>query len=90
MLIYIVQVFNFEFICRIVNIALRNKYKKMKKLLSLIFILPMLVLGQWTENFDSGTTLPAGWTTIKNGSFYGWAPIDLILGLPNRELKLQQ
>ncbi|MFN1217804.1 choice-of-anchor J domain-containing protein [Chryseobacterium kwangjuense] len=46
----------------------------MKKLLFIIFVIPMLGFGQWTENFDSGTnnTIPAGWTVINNGDPNGW------------------
>lgn len=27
---------------------------------------------QWTENFDSGTAIPAGWAVINNGDPEGW------------------
>ncbi|WP_309843843.1 T9SS-dependent choice-of-anchor J family protein [Chryseobacterium sp. SLBN-27] len=53
----------------------------MKKLLFFILMLPMLGFGQWTENFDSGTTMPAGWAVINNGGSNGWvfgAPGDLL------------
>ncbi len=53
--------------------------KQMKKLLFFILMLPMLGFGQWTENFDSGTTMPAGWAVINNGGSNGWvfgAPAD--------------
>jgi hypothetical protein len=46
--------------------------KQMKKLLFFILMLPMLGFGQWTENFDSGTTMPAGWAVINNGGSNGW------------------
>lgn len=44
----------------------------MKKLLFFILILPMLHFGQWTENFDGGTTMPSGWAVINNGGSNGW------------------
>lgn len=34
--------------------------------------LPALSFGQWTENFDSNTNLPAGWAVINNGDLNGW------------------
>lgn len=34
--------------------------------------LPALSFGQWTENFDSNTNLPAGWAVINNGDPNGW------------------
>jgi hypothetical protein len=44
----------------------------MKKLLFLILGLPALSFGQWTENFDAGTTMPSGWAVINNGGANGW------------------
>ncbi|KPH13478.1 choice-of-anchor J domain-containing protein [Chryseobacterium sp. ERMR1:04] len=44
----------------------------MKKLLFLLLVLPIISFGQWTENFDAGTTLPAGWAVINNGGANGW------------------
>ncbi|WP_223607351.1 choice-of-anchor J domain-containing protein [Chryseobacterium sp. OSA05B] len=44
----------------------------MKKLLSFMIMLPVFIFGQWTEMFDSGTTLPAGWAIINNGGSNGW------------------
>lgn len=44
----------------------------MKKLLFLLLVLPIISFGQWTENFDAGTTLPAGWAVINNGGDNGW------------------
>lgn len=44
----------------------------MKKLLLFILTLPILCFGQWTENFDAGTTMPAGWAVINNGGANGW------------------
>ncbi|KMQ60024.1 hypothetical protein ACM46_17385 [Chryseobacterium angstadtii] len=44
----------------------------MKKLLFFLTILPVLMFGQWTENFDGGTTLPTGWAVINNGGPNGW------------------
>ncbi|UOU98095.1 choice-of-anchor J domain-containing protein [Chryseobacterium daecheongense] len=44
----------------------------MKKLLFFILTLPILCFGQWTENFDAGTTIPAGWAIINNGGANGW------------------
>ncbi|MCT2560823.1 T9SS-dependent choice-of-anchor J family protein [Chryseobacterium herbae] len=44
----------------------------MKKLLFFITILPVFIFGQWTENFDSGTGLPAGWAVINSGGDNGW------------------
>jgi len=55
--------------------------KQMKKLLFFILMLPMLGFGQWTENFDAGTTMPAGWAVINNGGANGWVfgpPGDLL------------
>lgn len=49
----------------------------MKKLLFLILGLPALGFGQWTENFDAGTTMPAGWAVINNGGANGW-----VFGVP--------
>ncbi|MET3538235.1 T9SS-dependent choice-of-anchor J family protein [Chryseobacterium limigenitum] len=50
----------------------------MKKLLFLLLGLPVATFGQWTENFDAGTTLPAGWAVINNGGANGWE-----FGLPD-------
>ncbi|GAB0155932.1 T9SS type A sorting domain-containing protein [Chryseobacterium sp. Alg-005] len=44
----------------------------MKKLLFFILTLPVLCFGQWSENFDAGTTMPAGWAVINNGGANGW------------------
>lgn len=44
----------------------------MKKLLFFILGLPALSFGQWTENFDAGTTMPSGWAVINNGGANGW------------------
>ncbi|UFH31984.1 choice-of-anchor J domain-containing protein [Chryseobacterium sp. C-71] len=33
---------------------------------------------QWTENFDAGTTLPAGWAVINDGGANGW-----VFGVPD-------
>ncbi|MBB4805002.1 hypothetical protein HNP38_000274 [Chryseobacterium defluvii] len=44
----------------------------MRKLLFFILGLPALSFGQWTENFDAGTTMPAGWAVINNGGANGW------------------
>ncbi|MCT2560822.1 T9SS-dependent choice-of-anchor J family protein [Chryseobacterium herbae] len=44
----------------------------MKKLLFFMTILPVFIFGQWTENFDSGTALPAGWAVINSGGPDGW------------------
>ncbi len=37
-----------------------------------MIMLPVFIFGQWTEMFDSGTTLPAGWAIINNGGSNGW------------------
>lgn len=34
--------------------------------------LPALGFGQWTENFDSGTTTPTGWAVINGGDTNTW------------------
>lgn len=44
----------------------------MKKILFFILIMPTLIWGQWTESFDSGTSLPAGWAVINDGGSSGW------------------
>ncbi|WP_299182097.1 choice-of-anchor J domain-containing protein [uncultured Chryseobacterium sp.] len=44
----------------------------MKKLLFFILTVPCLGYGQWTENFDAGTTMPAGWAVVNNGGANGW------------------
>ncbi|AYM99522.1 T9SS-dependent choice-of-anchor J family protein [Chryseobacterium sp. 3008163] len=43
----------------------------MKKALFFLLI-PFLGFSQWTENFDSGTTMPAGWAVINDGGANGW------------------
>lgn len=44
----------------------------MKKLLFFILAMPTFSFGQWTENFDAGTTMPSGWAVINNGGSNGW------------------
>ncbi|MBL1222840.1 choice-of-anchor J domain-containing protein [Chryseobacterium sp. L7] len=44
----------------------------MKKLLFFMTMFPVFIFGQWTENFDSGTTLPTGWAVINGGGSNGW------------------
>ncbi|SFN26850.1 Por secretion system C-terminal sorting domain-containing protein [Chryseobacterium oleae] len=44
----------------------------MKKLLFFIMMFPVFIFGQWTETFDSGTALPAGWAVINNGGNNSW------------------
>jgi len=44
----------------------------MKKLLFLILGLPIASFGQWTENFDAGTTLPVGWAVINADGENKW------------------
>ncbi|MCT2560821.1 T9SS-dependent choice-of-anchor J family protein [Chryseobacterium herbae] len=44
----------------------------MRKLLFFMIVFPVFIFGQWTENFDSGTTLPVDWAVINNGSSNGW------------------
>jgi hypothetical protein len=44
----------------------------MKKILFFILGFPALSFGQWTENFDAGTTIPAGWAVINSGDPNGW------------------
>ncbi|HCA06628.1 MAG TPA: hypothetical protein DEO71_05485 [Chryseobacterium sp.] len=48
-----------------------NSYD-MKKLLFFMAMFPVFIFGQWTENFDSGTTLPTGWAVINAGGSNGW------------------
>jgi len=48
----------------------------MKRLL-LLLAFPILSYGQWTENFDSGTTLPAGWAVIDGDGGNSWEIEDL-------------
>ncbi|WP_267405982.1 MULTISPECIES: choice-of-anchor J domain-containing protein [unclassified Chryseobacterium] len=43
----------------------------MKKLLFLLAF-PALSFGQWTENFDAGTTLPAGWAVVDVDGGNSW------------------
>lgn len=38
-----------------------------KKLLTMLFAVPFLANAQFSENFDSGLTLPAGWNVINGG-----------------------
>lgn len=40
-------------------------------------MLPVLYFGQWTENFDAGTTMPADWAVINGGDTNGW-----VFGVP--------
>lgn len=40
--------------------------------------MPFLGFSQWAENFDAGTTLPAGWAVINNGGANGW-----VFGIPD-------
>ncbi|WP_167026229.1 T9SS-dependent choice-of-anchor J family protein [Chryseobacterium sp. Tr-659] len=44
----------------------------MKKQLFFALLLPVMGFGQWTENFDASTALPAGWAIINNGDPNGW------------------
>lgn len=44
----------------------------MKKLLFLLLGLPIAGFGQWSENFDAGPSLPAGWAVINNDGAHGW------------------
>ncbi len=44
----------------------------MKKLLLLALALPVFGYGQFMQNFDGGSTIPAGWTVINNGSANTW------------------
>lgn len=43
----------------------------MKKTLFFLLI-PFLGFSQWTETFDAGTTMPAGWAVINDGGANGW------------------
>lgn len=48
--------------------------KRITNFLSVVFLLLVSwqANAQFTENFDTGTTLPAGWSIINNGSTQGW------------------
>lgn len=49
----------------------------MKKLLFTLMLAPILSFGQFTQNFDGGTTIPAGWTVINGGDALNtWVIID--------------
>lgn len=53
----------------------------MKKiLLSLLFAVPFLGNAQFTENFDSGTSIPTGWTIINGGDPNTWQIVDFTGG----------
>lgn len=43
-----------------------------RTLLLLLFAIPFLVIAQFSENFDSGTMLPAGWKVINGGDSNGF------------------
>lgn len=42
------------------------------KLLAVLLALPLAVNAQFTQNFDAGTTTPAGWTVINGGDAAGF------------------
>ncbi|SDQ07387.1 Por secretion system C-terminal sorting domain-containing protein [Chryseobacterium soldanellicola] len=44
----------------------------MKKLLLFILGFPIASFGQWTENFDTATSMPAGWAVVNSGDPNGW------------------
>ncbi|WP_326982867.1 choice-of-anchor J domain-containing protein [Chryseobacterium sp. MYb264] len=48
----------------------------MKKIL-LLLLFPILGYSQWTEDFDSGSTLPAGWAVIDGDGGNSWGIEDL-------------
>lgn len=47
-----------------------------KKVLFLCMLIPMFSSGQFIENFDGGTTIPAGWTVLNGGDTGTWQIID--------------
>ncbi|MEJ5104878.1 T9SS-dependent choice-of-anchor J family protein [Chryseobacterium sp. MYb328] len=42
------------------------------RLLAMLFALPLAANAQFTQNFDAGTTTPAGWTVINGGDAAGF------------------
>lgn len=57
------------------------------KLLAMLFALPFLASAQFSQNFDAGTTTPAGWTVINggdtNGFIFGPGAPRSVYSLPN-------
>ena len=47
-----------------------------KKLLITAVALPVLSLAQFTQNFESSSTIPTGWTTINGGDTNTWQIVD--------------
>ncbi|WP_223606644.1 choice-of-anchor J domain-containing protein [Chryseobacterium sp. OSA05B] len=57
------------------------------KLLTFLFALPVLASAQFSQNFDAGTTTPAGWSVINggdaNGFIFGPGAPRSVYSLPN-------
>lgn len=57
------------------------------KLLAMLLALPLLAHAQFSQNFDAGTTTPAGWTVINggdaNGFIFGPGAPRSVYSLPN-------
>ena len=47
-----------------------------KKLLLLLALMPFIGFTQFTQNFDAGTTIPAGWSVINGGDTGTWIIVD--------------
>lgn len=53
----------------------------MKNLLSLLAFVPIIGYGQFTQNFDAGTTIPTGWTVVNGGDTPGtWQIVNVTGG----------
>lgn len=47
-----------------------------KKLLLTLVLIPFFAMGQFVQNFDAGTTIPAGWTVINGGDTGTWIVVN--------------
>ncbi|MBL1222357.1 choice-of-anchor J domain-containing protein [Chryseobacterium sp. L7] len=47
-----------------------------KKLLLALFAIPIIANAQFFQNFDAGTTVPAGWTVLNSGDTNTWSVVN--------------
>lgn len=47
-----------------------------RKLLLPLLVMPFVANGQFTQNFDAGTTIPAGWTVLNGGDANTWSIVN--------------
>lgn len=48
----------------------------MKRLLLMLAFVPFISHGQFLQNFDGGTTIPAGWTVVNGGDTGTWVIVN--------------